>query len=240
MRKILASLALGALVLAPQAQAQEPDVSDLAAFVGLLGTPTGGLAPIATPSMMGAQQTGLGYSFRYGKVTGDDAPNNFGLGMSYGHSSGTYGFTLGYLSPSQDGVDGNIMLGGNYARNLTNIAMSATSALNIGIDAGLGWASSEALGFDADLLSLGLSLPVSTVLGSGAWRFVPYVQPGLGHGRISVDGADAESGTKFMMGLGLGIMDNARGIGFNVGMQKVFVEDGENVIGLGFSWNPKR
>ena len=26
-----------------------------------------------TPSMMGAQQTGLGYSFRYGKVTGDDA-----------------------------------------------------------------------------------------------------------------------------------------------------------------------
>ena len=69
-------------------------------------------APIATPSMMGAQQTGLGYSFRYGKVTGDDAPSNFGLGMSYGHSSGTYGFTLGYLSPSQDGVDGNIMLGG--------------------------------------------------------------------------------------------------------------------------------
>jgi hypothetical protein len=239
MKKILASLALSALVLAPQAQAQEDE--DVFGYIALLGTPAGALAPIATPAMMGAQQMGLGYSFRYGKVTGDDAPNNFAVGASYGHSSGAYGITLGYLKPSEDGVDGQMMLGGNWSRPLTNIAMSATSSLNIGIDAGLGWTSGEAIGFDASALSVALNVPVSTVMGSGAWRFVPYVQPGLGHGRFSVDGADETlSGTKFMLGLGLGIQDQARGIGFNVGMQKVFQDEGENVIGLGFSWNPKR
>lgn len=239
MRKILASLAVTALVLAP-AQVQAQEEGDVAAMIGLMGTPLAGLAPIATPAMMGAQQTGLGYSFRYGKVTGDDAPNNFGAGVSYGHSAGTFGVTLGYLSPSGDSdIDGNIMIGGHYSRNLTNVALSGTSALNIGLDAGLGWASTEYFGFEADLLSLGVSVPVSTVIGTGAWRFVPYVQPGLGHGRVSDDDTTID-GTKFMVGFGLGIMDGARGIGFNVGMQKVFVEDGENVIGLGFSWNPRR
>ncbi len=72
MRKILASLAVTALVFAP-IQAQAQDEGDFASYVALLGTPVGGLAPIATPTMMGAAQTGLGYSFRYGKFKGDDA-----------------------------------------------------------------------------------------------------------------------------------------------------------------------
>ena len=237
MKKIFASLALSALVLAPQAQAQDDE--GVFGYVALLGTPTAAFAPIATPAMMGAQQIGLGYSFRYGKVTGDDAPNSFGAGVSYGHTSGTWGFTAAYNSPSVDGIDGYMMLGGNYARTLTNIAMSATSSLNIGLDAGLGWGSTEILATDATMLSAALNVPVSTVMGSGAWRFVPFVQPGLGYGRISAED-ESESGTKFMLGLGLGIQDQTRGIGFNVGMQKVFQDEGENVIGLGFSWNPKR
>lgn len=238
MRKILASLALTALVLAPaQVQAQDVDAGELASYAALLSTPVGGLAPIATPLMMGAQQTGLGYSFRYGKITGEDMPNNFGVGATYGHSAGTFGLTAGYLSPSEEGVDGHVMLGGNYARNLTNVSLSANAALNIGLDVGLGWASTEG---DATLFAGSIGVPVATVAGSGSWRFVPYLQPALGWGRVSVDGADAESGTQFMLGAGLGIMDGTRGIGFNVGLQKVFQDDGENVIGVGFSWNPRR
>lgn len=238
MRKVLASLAVTALVLAP-AQVQAQDEGDVAAYAALLFTPVGGLAPIATPAMMGADQVGLGYSFRYGKITGDDAPNNFGAGVSYGHNVGTFGITAGYLSPAQDGVDGHLMLGGNYSRNLTNVAMSANAALNIGLDVGLGWASREEGGIDATMLAGQLGVPVSTVAGSGSWRFVPYVQPGLGWGRISADDA-SESGTQFMVAAGLGIMDGTRGLGFNVGFQKIFQDDGENVIGLGFSWHPRR
>lgn len=240
MRKILASLAVTALVLAPaQVQAQDEDLGKAAAYAALLFTPIGGLAPIATPAMMGAQQTGFGYSFRYGKITGEDMPNNFGVGATYGHTAGTFGVTAGYLSSGVDGVDGHLMLGGNYARTLTNVALSARSALNIGLDVGLGWASREEAGEDATFLAGSIGVPVSTVAGSGSWRFVPYVQPGLGWGRISA-ADESESGTQFMVGAGLGIMDGTRGLGFNVGLQKVFQDDGENVIGVGFSWNPRR
>lgn len=245
MRKILGTFALTALVMSPaSAQAQsEPDLGDIASYVALLGTPTAGLAPIATPTMMGAQQTGLGYSFRYGRVSGDDAPSNFGAGVSYGISAGTLGLTAGYLQPGIDDADGHFMLGGHFARGLANVAMSPSAALNIGVDATLGWASrtetSTAGDVDVGLLSAEIGVPVATVAGSGNWRFVPYVQPGLGWGRVSAED-ESESGTQFMVGAGLGIMDGTRGIGINVGMKKVFMEDGETVLGLGFSWNPRR
>ncbi|HUF27991.1 MAG TPA: hypothetical protein VMM18_13535 [Gemmatimonadaceae bacterium] len=234
MRKILATFALTALVFTPTAQAQ--DVGDIVAYAALVGSPTGGLAPVVTPTMMGAQQTGLGYSFRYGRVTGDNAPNNFGAGISLPvQTLGTIGFTAGYLSPSETGVDGWMMLGANFNRGLMNTAIGAGSSLNVGLDVGLGWGNPEAL----TLLSGSIGLPVSTVVGQGNWRVVPFVQPGFGYGRASADGA-SESGTRFLLGAGLGFVDGTRGIGLNIGMQKVFIENGENVIGLGFTWNPRR
>ena len=236
MRKILGTFALTALIAAP-ASAQEVDLSDLASYTALIATPVAGLAPVATPAMMGAQQLGLGYSFRYGRVSGDEMPNNFGAGVSYGLSAGTIGLTLGYLQPGND-ADGHFMVGGSYSRSLANLALSPSAALNVGVDAGLGWVNS-AFGEEVGLLAGELGLPISTVAGSGSWRFVPYVQPGFGWGRMSAED-ESESGTQLMVGAGLGIMDGTRGIGINVGMKKIFQDDGETVLGLGFSWNPRR
>ena len=60
-----------------------------------------------------------------------------------------------------------------------------------------------------------------------------FVTPGFGYGRLSEDG-ESESGTRPMLGLGLRLRTTS-GIGFSIGAQKVFIDDGEMVMGAGLS-----
>ena len=76
--------------------------------------------------------------------------------------------------------------------------------------------------------------PVALVLKSGDMTWAPFVTPGFGWGRLSAQGT-SESGTRFMMGAGLGV-SHRNGWGASVGMQKVFIDQGKTVFGLNLSY----
>jgi hypothetical protein len=47
---------------------------------------------------------------------------------------------------------------------------------------------------------------------------------------------DAESGTRFMLGGGIGMLFASSGLGVDVGFQRVFIEDGDTLVGIGVSY----
>ena len=53
---------------------------------------------------------------------------------------------------------------------------------------------------------------------------------------VSPDGTPSESGSRFMLGAGIGMLNASNGWGVSVGMQKVFIDQGKTVFGLNFSY----
>jgi hypothetical protein len=66
-------------------------------------------------------------------------------------------------------------------------------------------------------------------------QIVPFVSPGFGWGRVS-EGGDSESGTRFVLGGGVGIVSSNSGLGLTLGAQKVFIDGGKLVFGAGLTW----
>src|SRR5437764_179080 len=77
--------------------------------------------------------------------------------------------------------------------------------------------------------------PVALVVKSGSMTWAAYVTPAFGWGRVSPTGAASVSGTRFMMGGGLGVT-HANGWGLSLGMQKIFIDQGKTAFGLNVSY----
>ncbi|MDQ2766478.1 MAG: hypothetical protein M3Y30_04910, partial [Gemmatimonadota bacterium] len=79
------------------------------------------------------------------------------------------------------------------------------------------------------------SAPLSLAIGrhSGI-QLVPFVSPGFGWGHIS-GGGESASGSRFMLGGGLGIVGISSGVGLTLGAQKIFVDGGKTVFGAGIT-----
>jgi len=139
---------------------------------------------------------------------------------------------------------------------LTNPVGSAGSTFGLGLDGGIGFSSGEVIelhyddGFqtiDAEAsaasLAAAVGMPVTLVVRSPSLTVVPMLRPGIGWGRRAEDGEfngesfDAtESGTRFMLGGGVGFLFTNVGLGISVGAQKVFYEDGKTLIGVNLTW----
>lgn len=239
MKKIFAVLAVGALVAAPQVQAQsEPEMKDIVAYGALMAT-LGATSPVASPVVLGQEQAEIGYTLRYGRLdAGNDQVQN---AVSVGASRGSFGLHAGYASQS-DGTqsEGHFMAGASFSRSLFNLPV-AGHALNIGADVGAGFARPDG----ATILSGAASLPIAFVARAGNWTVAPFVQPGYGYGRVSEkDEASGVTvsidGNRPMIGAGLGLVDASRGLGFHLGMQQVRIEGGDTQYGIGMTWNPSR
>ena len=207
-----------------RAFAQEPDVSDIAAYAALSFTPLGGLVPLPPP-VSGRRGA---FVARYGNLDlgfGDNSLHNITLGGDLAAGTGRLGLTLGYSAC--DGCDGNIMAGADYTATLTQ------NVLSVALRPALGF--SKPTEGSGSALSLGVSLPVGVEL-SGATGpiFIPYIVPGVGYGRIS-GGGDSDGGTRPMLGGGLAIAGRQSSVAVHAGFQKVFVDEGETTFGFGFS-----
>lgn len=239
MRKFaLVLTSLTTLGIAASAQAQGPSVGDIAGYLALSTTPAGAMTPTVTNAMLGRISKSYEIAGRYAHLSQDGGGfNSFGASASMPVSGFTLGGTLGYWSSSCDGCDGSMMLGLNAETNLSSMKIGEgknPNRLNIGARGDFGWGNPKE--GTTSLTSLGLSavVPVTLVLRNGSMTFAPFITPGMGWGRISADGS-SESGTRPLMGLGLGMM-NANGWGVSVGMQKVFIDQGKSVFGLNVSY----
>ena len=242
MRKFAIVLtSLTSLGVAASAQAQGPSVGDLAGYIALSATPVGAMTPVVSSAMLGRIAKGYSVTGQYGHLSDDAAGfNSFGASVSMPLSGFSLGGSLGFMSPSAQGSKSNLMVGANAETNLGAWALGQGKNANLftlSARGDFGWANpDDGTGTDNSITALSLSAgaPLALVLKNGDMTWAPFVTPGLGWGRLSATGA-SESGTRFMMGAGLG-MTHRNGWGVSVGMQKVFIDQGKTVFGLNLSY----
>lgn len=242
MRKFAIVLtSLTSLGVAASAQAQGPSVGDLAGYVALSATPVGAMTPVVSSAMLGRIAKGYSVTGQYGHLSDNGAGfNSFGASVSMPLSGFSLGGSLGFMSPSAQGSKSNLMLGANAETNLGAWALSEGKNANLftmSLRGDLGWANpDDGTGTNNSITALSFSAgaPFALVLKNGDMTWAPFVTPGLGWGRLSANGT-SESGTRFMMGAGLG-MTHRNGWGVSVGMQKVFIDQGKTVFGLNLSY----
>ena len=235
MKKLIATVAFATLAGVVQpAQAQE--ASDLAAFLGLSATPYGALPAVVSPSMTGNK--GQVWDFRYGRFSFDGSDvtvNTFGAGGNFAVGArGRLGIDVGYQTCED--CDGSIMGGVDYNINLVQHRLGAaanSSSMIIGFRPAFGYGKPE----DASAMSLSAEFPISMTFKVGTrTHMVPFLSPALGWGRVSAED-ESESGTKTVLGGGLGFTNVVGNVGLNIGFRKIFVEDAPTQWGLGMSWS---
>ena len=240
MKKIFAiaasALVLTASTMRAQGQQEEgPSAGDLAAYFAINSTTVGALPPLATNTLAGAG--GIGWHLQYGRLSWDDetSSNTFAGGVDLSLGSGRLGLTAGYMMTdygSDVEGDNHLMIGTRYSQQLAGAAINPTSRWAMGIEADLGFGF---LPEDVKAMVVGAGLPVKLTFGRNV-KVSPFVTPGFGYGRLSVEG-ESESGTRFMVGAGLGL-GFANGVGVNFGMRKAFIEEGKTQYGVGFTIRP--
>ena len=242
MRKFAIVLtSLTSLGVAASAQAQT-SLGDAAAYLALSTTPVGAMTPVVTSAMLGRIAKGYTVTGQYGHLSGDNGAgfNSFGASVSMPVSGFSLGGSLGFMSPSGQGSKSNLMLGANAETNLGAWALGEgknSNLFTLSARGDFGWANpDDGTGTDNSItaLSMSASTPFALVIKNGDMTWAPFVTPGFGWGRLSATGA-SESGTRFMMGAGLG-MTHRNGWGVSVGMQKVFIDQGKTVLGLNLSY----
>jgi opacity protein-like surface antigen len=235
MKKIVA-IAASALVFAAPAMAQEgPSEGDVAAYYAINFSTVGALPPLATATLSNAG--GASWHLQYGRLSlGDDANTNaFGGGVEIGLGAGRLGLTAGYMTfscPTGLECDGHLMVGTRYSHQLTSSPIGKNGdRWQMGLEADIGLGLPE----DSRALAISAGIPVKLTFGKNI-KVSPFVTPAFAHGSYKVDDV-SESAMKFMVGAGVGVGLRS-GIGVNLGMRKVFVDEGETQYGLGFTIRP--
>lgn len=245
-RFVFAATAAAVIPASAFAQTEVTDeMKQLAAYGALITTPVGALPPSAFG--VDAVKARPTFDLRFGRISagedenGDESyVNGFAIGGSMALAGGRIGASLG--AQTCDGCERTTMIGVDYEYSLVN-GKQGKNAWAIGVQPAFGWASSPSADNtvepDMSTMSLSVGVPVS-ISGGRAWRYTGFVTPGFGYGRVSVDadGVDPVSGNRPMIGAGARVRNAANGLGFLVGVQKVFIEDGKTQLGLGMSWTP--
>jgi hypothetical protein len=220
----LVGIGLAMVVCMRPAQAQ--DDSDFAAFIALSFTSTGGLVPL--PTVARVREAGGALSIRYGQLSfdDDDAFHNVAFSGDFRAGSGRLGLTGGAMICS--GCDALVMLGADWTAPLTeSVSETGTFSMGLTTAAGVGIPTEDA---DGILVSASLGLPLTMIAGKAdGLRVIPFITPAMGFGAITGDGGD--SGIRPMLGGGIGLVA-ANGLGVSAGFQKVFIEEGEAILGI--------
>ena len=148
---------------------------------------------------------------------------------------------------------GGYSFGARFGSSFFSRSLDAagTSALVLGAEATAGYADVRLMSlivtgtpFDVDIqaLTATAALPIALAVRSGAVTVAPMLVPrlGWGHGKASAGGvgvqgdSDSKAGGRFMLGAGVAVRFGAR-MGFDAGMQKVFIDEGDTAYGVGIS-----
>ena len=147
---------------------------------------------------------------------------------------------------------GGVMFGARLGSSFFSRSLDAagTSVLVLGAEVTGGYSDvkiveAEIFGASLDIggtaMTATVAMPVALNVRSGEVSVSPILSPRLAWGRAKATGApvdatidDTRSDIRFMLGAGVAVRLGAR-LGFEAGLQKVFVEDGDTTYGLGVS-----
>ena len=226
-----------AVICAPVSRLIAQSQSAAVGYLALVSTPTAGVTPVAKQWMLADPAPGIGIETQWGHVSANGGSiNTFTAGVTMPLAAGhaDVGISGGYLKPSCDAGScsgyavASAVVEGRVLQTHTNAA-----TFTVGLSGRVGFAKPS----DATVWSAAASLPLSLAMGSPKGvQFVPFVSPGFGWGHMS-SGSDSQSGTRFMLGGGVGVMSATSGIGSTVGAQKVLIQGGKIVFGAGLTWS---
>jgi hypothetical protein len=233
MRRAIAAIATLVWSGAPASDARAQDEGDVAAYVALLFSPPGAFSPFPTRTMLG--EAGTDITLRYGRFDIFDAStNNFALTWGRGSPRASFAATAGFLNPDCDDCDGHFLaaIGGDVRMHASAVGRDAGAmTFRVGLSGEVGFAKPE----DGTVWSATAGLPLTLVVGgTQGLRLAPFLTPGIGFGHIS-DGDFSESGTRAMLGGGMGILGQG-GLTLTIGFQKIFIDEGETTLGINASF----
>lgn len=224
-----------AVICAPLSRITAQSQSAAIGYLTLLSTPAGGLSPIVRQWMLADPSHGVAIETQWGHMSGDGGSlNAFTIGAAIPIAAGRadIGFAAGFQKPScdQGSCDGHFLASTSIdGRVIQSLMGDATFTL--GMSAKVGFAKPT----DATVWSASASIPLSLAVGrKNGLQFVPFLSPGFGWGSVS-GGGNSASGSRFMLGGGLGLVGESAGVGLTLGAQKVFVDGGKVVFGAGLT-----
>jgi hypothetical protein len=228
------------LGLATAGPARAQDASDSAAYRALTQTPLAALVNPLGVSILGPESGRWNLHARYGLMSigdGTEYVHSFGLGGDFKLGSGRIGLTAGGWLPDCDERDcpGHFMAAVSFGERLLEAALgrpSGTASLNVGIDVGASIGKPD----DATLFATSASLPISLVTSSSGLRLVPYLAPGFGTGLVDDEG-EVEAGLRALLSAGVGVTGLVRGVSANAAVQRVFMRDGNWLVGIGVTYS---
>ena len=212
-----------------------------AAYLGLLHTPAGGLAPLLPDG---------GFSIRYGHF-GEGRVNN-----EMNTLAGTVAFVLpddatniavtlgGYHESCPDPECQWKLMGGlGAAHGLYSTYFGATTSgalLGIAVDGEFGWGAET---FDTSWWGARFGLPTALYFSTGMTgaRITPFVVPSIAYGHAHVDTRNFEQGFgafRAMLGGGLEIATSGGSLRARVGFTRVALDDGKTGFGASLSVRP--
>jgi len=216
--------------------AAQPSVGDVAAYAALVTTPVGALTPLMFAAGTKGEKASNSLAGRYSHFSCDGCTGSNTFGGTYYRQAGMNAAVAATAAYGTcDGCDGTLMLGADVQSTLwDNAAAKSSTRMSINLQGNLGWGNTGGT-TDAQSLSFAVGVPFAIHMAqSNKSSFSLFATPGYGWGRISSGGA-SESGTRPLVGAG-GAWQSAGGWGIHAGFNKVFIENGGQSIGAGFSY----
>jgi hypothetical protein len=239
------------------------NANEAAAYVALYYTPVAGLPPLAPKTDTSSHPLGSGLVMqgRLGQMSrrGDLTLRTMGFGVELPVGHWSISGTLAYLSAScgpdwagDNDCASDIMIGASARRTLLVRPLGDAPAVKgkrssqtsgqqflVGFEGSAGF--SPRLGEQA--LALAAGLPVALAFRNGDVRFLPFITPGLGYGRMGnvayfQDEFKTSHGSLVpMLGGGIGTEFGRSGLGATLSFEKVFRSTGGTTqLGVGMTW----
>jgi len=224
-----------AVICAPVSRLTAQGQSAVVGYLTLLSTPAGGVSPIIKQWMLPDPAQHVGIESQWGHLSADGGSlNSFVIGAALPIAAGRadVGLSAGYQKASCDAGDcsGNFLASAGVEGRVVQSRMGQAT-FTVGLSGKIGFAKPTGV----TLWTASTNVPLSLAVGKqDGVQFVPFLSPGFGWGSVR-EGGNSESGTRFMLGGGLGIIGRSSGVGLTLGAQKIFVEGGKVVFGAGLS-----
>lgn len=235
--KWLIPLAATVLVLPSRSAAQ---TGDARALIVLRATPIGALTPSMTPAMISRRLNGMQLGLRYGWHDEEGITTQavalsgiLGVGMasSVALTAGVSDADCGPCSPAL-----MLGIGGDMRVIEMGDVVAGGSSLSVAVSGDIGFAQLKP--GDETGLALGVGAPVTLTFAAtpDGMRFAPYVTPVFGVGSTSLGcsglGECEESGTRLVLGGGIGVWNPLTSISASLGINHVFADGANPVFGV--------
>ena len=235
--KRLIPLAAALLALPQGSHAQSGDAR---ALIVLRATHIGALTPIITPAMLSRRLNGMQLGLRYGWHEEEGVTTHavafsgmLGVGMasSIALTAGVADADCGPCSPA-------LMLGIGGDMRIVELGDLAGggSSLSLALSGDVAYAQLKP--GDETGLALGIGAPVTLTFAAApdGLRFAPYVTPVFGVGSTSLGCTGLleceESGTRFVIGGGVGVWNPLTSISASLGINHVMADGANPVFGV--------